>query len=186
MSSVRVKICGITSLEDALQAADAGADALGFIFHPPSPRYIDPKEAAAIIRDLPPFVQTVGVFVNVEGAVVEATAARCGLGIVQLHGDESPEYCEALPLRKVKSLRVRDEASVAVAASYRVAALLLDTYSPHAYGGTGETFNWEIAQRAAYSHRIILAGGLNPENVAAAVSAVSPYAVDVCGGVERA
>ncbi len=183
---VKVKICGITNLEDALMAVEAGADALGFVFFQGSSRHISPDAAAEVIRRLPPFVQTVGLFVNEEAATVNLLADRCGLDIVQLHGDESPEYCTEIRRRIIKAFRVKDGVSLDALPQYRVAACLLDTWSPAAYGGTGTTFNWDIAARAAASRRIILAGGLTPENVAEAIAAVSPCAVDVSSGVESA
>ena len=169
-----------------MMAVEAGADALGFVFFQGSSRYISPDEAADVIRRLPPFVQTVGLFVNEEAATVNLLADRCGLDVVQLHGDESPDYCAEIRRRIIKAFRVKDSASLDTLPQYRVAACLLDTWSPAAYGGTGTTFNWDIAARAAASQRIILAGGLTPENVAAAIDAVSPYAVDVSSGVESA
>lgn len=181
---VRVKICGITNLEDALMAVEAGADALGFVFFRGSPRYISADRAAAIIRRLPPFIQTVGLFVNEELATVNAGADQCGLDLVQLHGEETPDYCAAVNRRIIKAFRVKDLASLDEMTNYHVAAYLLDAWSPAAHGGTGTTFNWEIAARAAASHRIILAGGLTPDNVAGAVATVHPYAVDVSSGVE--
>jgi phosphoribosylanthranilate isomerase len=181
---VKVKICGITNLEDAVMAVEAGADALGFVFFQGSPRYIFPEQAAVIIKSLPPFVQTVGLFVNEDSATVNATADLCGLDLVQLHGEETPEYCETVNRRVIKAFRVRDVSILDDMKSYRVAATLLDTWSTAALGGTGKTFNWEIAAVAAASHRIILAGGLTPENVAEAVRKVGPYAVDVSSGVE--
>ena len=181
---VKVKICGITNLEDAVIAVEAGADALGFVFFRESPRNISPENAAAIIRHLPPFVQTVGLFVNEDPAIVNAVADQCGLDLVQLHGDESPDYCTAIKRRVIKAFRVKDDSSLDKIAQYQVAACLLDAWSLTAPGGTGKTFNWEIAARVAASHCIILAGGLTPENVADAVAAVKPYAVDVSSGVE--
>ncbi|HCE68588.1 MAG: N-(5'-phosphoribosyl)anthranilate isomerase [Geobacteraceae bacterium GWC2_55_20] len=183
---IKIKICGITNIEDALAAVEAGADALGFVFYNKSPRNISPEQAAALIRRLPPFVQTVGLFVNEELAVVNGIADRCGLDIVQLHGDETPEYCSGVRRRLIKAFRVKDETCLDLIDDYDVAACLLDAWSPSAYGGTGKTFNWEIAAAAAASKRIILAGGLTPGNVAAAVRAVRPYAVDVSSGVEAA
>jgi len=183
---VRVKICGITNIEDALEAVEAGADALGFVFFERSPRNIFPEQAAAIIRQLPPFVQTVGLFVNQELAVVNSIADRCGLDLIQLHGEESPDFCSGVKRRVIKAFRVKDAASLDHMPDYNVAACLLDAWSPAAHGGTGETFNWEIAAAAAVSSRIILAGGLTPGNVTAAVEAVRPYAVDVSSGVESA
>ncbi|MDD5284938.1 MAG: phosphoribosylanthranilate isomerase [Desulfuromonadaceae bacterium] len=182
---VKVKICGITNLEDALMAVEAGADALGFVFYRDSPRHIYPEQAALIINKLPPFVQTVGLFVNEDFTTVNETADLCGLDLLQLHGNETPEYCQAVNRRVIKAFRVKEISSLNVIHKYNVAAFLLDAWSPSAPGGTGKTFNWEIAAAAA-TERIILAGGLTPENVAEAVRIVKPYAVDVSSGVECA
>ena len=186
LTVVKIKICGITNLEDALLAVDAGADALGFVFFKESPRHIFPEQAAAIIRQLPPFVQTVGLFVNEALETVNMTADRCGLDIIQLHGDESPEFCAGIRRRVIKAFRVKDITCLDSMKDYQTAAFLLDAWSPTAYGGTGRTFNWEIAASAAQSCCIILAGGLTPENVAEAIRQVQPYAVDVSSGVESA
>jgi len=183
---VRVKICGITTVEDALQAVEAGADAIGLVFHAESPRYVFPEQAAAIVRALPPFVQAVGLFVNADIGFVNATAAQCRLDIVQLHGEESPEYCGLVERRVVKVFRVKDITSLDPMKDYRVAGYLLDAYSPKAHGGTGTTFNWEVAKTAKKYGPIILAGGLTPDNVRLAVESVDPYAVDVSSGVESA
>lgn len=183
---IKIKICGITNIEDALAAVEAGADALGFVFFEKSPRNILPEQAAAIIRRLPPFVQTVGLFVNEQVAVINSIADRCGLDIVQLHGDETPEFCTGVKRRVIKAFRVRDQSSLDQIGEYDVTACLLDAWSPAARGGTGETFNWELAAAAAASRCIVLAGGLTPENVAEAMAAVRPYAVDVSSGVEIA
>lgn len=181
---VRVKICGITSLEDAILAVEAGADALGFVFFQGSSRYILPEQAAVIIHQLPPFVKTVGLFVNEELKTVNSIADQCRLDIVQLHGDEPPGFCNFVKRRVVKAFRVKDESSLDEMTRYEVAAILLDAWSPIARGGTGTTFNWEIAAKAAASNCIILAGGLTPENVEEAIKVVRPYAVDVSSGVE--
>lgn len=183
---IRVKICGITSLEDALVAIDAGADALGFVFSPTSPRHVFPEQAASIIRHLPPFVQIVGLFVNEPPEAVNTIADQCGLDIVQLHGDESPGYCDSIRRRVIKAIRVKNITSLEPIRDYRVSACLLDTWSPAAHGGTGRTFNWEFAACAAQTSRIILAGGLTPDNVAEAIRRVRPYGVDVSSGVESA
>ncbi|QWV95241.1 phosphoribosylanthranilate isomerase [Geomonas oryzisoli] len=180
----KVKICGITSEQDALMAVDAGADALGFVFFDKSPRFIGVEAAARIIEKLPPFVQVVGLFVNEDLDVVNSTADCCGLDIVQLHGEESPEFCRLVRRRVMKAFRVRGPESLTPLADYRVAAYLLDAYSPHAYGGTGEVFDWECAIAAKQQGRVVLAGGLTPENIAAAVTRVQPYGVDVSSGVE--
>lgn len=184
MMSLRVKICGITNMDDALVAVDAGADALGFIFYPESPRCVQPETAARIIEALPPFVQTVGLFVNADPARINDICTTCRLDNIQLHGDESPEFCKSLGRRVMKSFRIKNLSSLEPMKNYNVSALVLDAYSPHAYGGTGLTFNWDIAAVAKQYGRIILAGGLTAENVRTAVDAVSPYAVDVSSGVE--
>ena len=182
----KVKICGITSLDDALMAAEAGADALGFVFFEKSPRHVLPDDAAGIIAALPPFVQVVGLFVNAPLDLVNATADRCGLDIVQLHGDETPSYCDGVHRRVMKAFRVRGVESLVPIADYDVAGFLLDAYSPGAYGGTGASFDWDCAIRAKGKGPIILAGGLDPGNVATAVAKVAPYGVDVSSGVESA
>jgi phosphoribosylanthranilate isomerase len=184
---VKVKICGITTREDALMAAEAGADAVGFVFYHQSPRHISPENAAEIIRALPPFVQTVGLFVNQDISVVNTTAERCGLDLVQLHGDETPGYCESVRRRVIKAFRVKDITTLDSLLQYHVSGCLLDAWSPAAHGGTGRTFNWDIAAEAVQQgHRIILAGGLSPENVSEAIGLVHPYGVDVSSGVETA
>ena len=183
---VRVKICGITSVEDALTAVAAGADALGFVFHEPSPRHLFPEQAAAIIRALPPFVQAVGLFVNAPLDYVNATCELSRLDLVQLHGEESPDYCSQVARRVVKAFRVKDISSLEPMKQYRVAGYLLDAYSPSAHGGTGLTFNWQTALLANQYGPIILAGGLSPDNIRQAVATVAPYAVDVSSGVEAA
>ena len=182
---VRVKICGITGLDDALMAAEAGADALGFVFFEKSPRFVTVDTAAGIIAKLPPFVQAVGLFVNADRDFVNETATCCGLDIVQLHGDESPEYCTGIERRVLKAFRIQDATSLEPLKSYPVAGYLLDAYSPSVFGGTGLTFNWDIARVAKAFGPIVLAGGLTSENVQRAVTEVSPWAVDVSSGVEE-
>lgn len=181
---VRVKICGITNLEDALAAVDYGADALGFVFFEKSPRSVLPEEAAEIISHLPPFVTTVGVFVNEVPSTIVRIMEFAGVDVVQLHGDEQPDLCTLWP-RVIKAFRVRDVTDLGTLGHYRTAAMLLDAYSPDAYGGTGQVFNWDIALEAKRYGRIVLSGGLTPENVGSAVERVMPYAVDVSSGVER-
>ncbi|TGU72584.1 phosphoribosylanthranilate isomerase [Geomonas terrae] len=180
----KVKICGITSVDDALMAVDAGADALGFVFFEKSPRYVNPEAAAGIIAKLPPLVQVVGLFVNADLDVVNRTADHCGLDIVQLHGEESPEFCTLVRRRIMKAFRVRGPESLVPLPEFHVAAYLLDAYSPNAHGGTGEVFDWECAIAAKEHGPIVLAGGLTPDNIAAAVTQVRPYGVDVSSGVE--
>jgi len=181
---IRVKICGITNKEDGLHAAACGADALGFVFHPASPRCIDPDQVRIIVSALPPLVTTVGLFVNQPPERVAESAAYCGLDVVQLHGDEPPENCRIPGRRVVKAIRVRNRESLSVMERYDVAAILLDAWDPDRFGGTGRPCDWLLASDVARTRRVILAGGLNPENVAEAVRIVSPYAVDVSSGVE--
>ena len=184
---IRIKICGITTLEDAHMAIEAGADALGFVFYEASPRAVDPDHAAEIIRALPPFTQTVGLFVNGVPDTINSIADLCGLDIIQLHGDEPPEYCDAVCRRVIKAFSVKDRDSLNILGSYRVAGYLLDAWSPDARGGTGISFNWELAAEAVQQgHRIILAGGLTPANISDAIRTVHPYGIDVSSGVESA
>ena len=183
---VRVKICGLTTVDDALMAVAAGADAIGLVFCEKSPRALLPEQAAVIVRALPPFVQAVGLFVNAGIEIVNATAEACRLDIVQLHGEEPPEFCGLVERRVIKAFRVRDEASLEPMNDYLVAGFLLDAWSPHAHGGTGATFNWDLAKSSEKFGPIILAGGLTPENVQRAVEMVKPYGVDVSSGVESA
>jgi len=182
----RIKICGITGLEDAAAAVAAGADALGFIFVEQSPRSCDPELVREIVRCVPPFVDAVGVFVDENPTRVEEIAQFCRLNLVQLHGSESPEYCRNLPVDKVKAFRVGPGFSADQLLPYveQVRAFLLDTYHPEMAGGTGKTFDWDLVQELGVSRPIILAGGLKPENVADAIERVRPYAVDVNSGVE--
>lgn len=183
---VRIKICGITNLEDALLAAELGTQALGFIFYPPSPRSVTPDAARNIIAQLPPLVLSVGVFVNEEAAMVRELAAAVGLDWVQLHGRESPEYCRSLRRRVIKGFRLKDADSLTALMDYRGAAqaFLLDTFKPGQAGGTGQVFDWRLAREARAYGPIILAGGLTPENVSQAIATAQPLAVDVASGVE--
>ncbi len=184
---VRVKICGITNVKDARTAARLGADALGFNFFRGSPRYIRPERARAIIAALPPFVVNVGVFVDEEPERILELCAQCHLDAVQMHGDEAPRLVHAVTgLRRIKALRIADARDVALCRRYRVDAYLLDARVPGEYGGTGKTFNWELAREAAAFGPVILAGGLTPENVGEAIAAAQPYAVDAASGIERA
>ena len=184
---VKVKICGITSLADARLALEAGADALGFVFYEPSPRYVSPEEAAAIIRQLPPFPLKVGVFVNAPQDLVFTAMGQCRLGLLQFHGDESPDYCLQFGLMSMKAFRIETPDCLQRLADYPTDAWLLDACAPGKPGGTGQTFNWDLAVQAMKLGRpVFLAGGLTPENVADAVRRVRPYAVDVSTGVEAA
>ncbi len=179
-----MKICGITNGDDALWAAAQGADALGFIFYPKSPRFVAPDQASEIVAALPPFVTPVGVFVNEPREQVEAIARQVGLRTVQLHGDESPDACGGYPLPVIKAVRVGEDFNPGSLEAYPVDTFLLDTDKKGLYGGSGETFDWSIARQAKRFGRIILSGGLGPDNVSEAVRQVQPYAVDCGSGVE--
>lgn len=182
---MRTKICGITSLEDAQAAVYFGADALGFVFYPSSPRYIHPSDAAAIIHKLPPFVTCVGLFVNAEQKMLEKTVRDTGVDLVQFHGDESEDECGLSSKPWIKAIRVGEETDLAAESKRynRANSLLLDTMVPGSYGGTGKAFDWSLVPKNI-DKPIILAGGLDLGNVIAAINATSPYAVDVSGGVE--
>jgi len=184
---MKIKVCGITTYEDASLALELGADALGFNFFPRSPRYLSPAAARSIIRRLPPFVLPVGVFVNEPEAIVSETARESGISVLQLHGDEPPEYCRRLSSwTLIKALRLGSSSAVPHA-EYPVQAYLLDAKDDTVFGGTGKTFDWSLgAEIKSRGLPLILADGLNPGNVAEAVRRVRPYAVDVCSGVESA
>jgi len=183
---VRVKICGITCYEDAALALDLGADALGFNFYAPSPRFIGLNAARAIIRRLPPLAITVGVFVNVaDPGELDRNARGAGVQVLQLHGDESTDYCHRLaawPL--IKAVRIDESGLPENLRDFPVQAILLDAKDDRWFGGTGRTFDWTISRRADLEMKLILAGGLSAGNVAEAIRCVRPYAVDVCSGVE--
>jgi len=181
----RIKICGITDLAEAEAIVSMGVDALGFIFVRSSPRFIEAEKVRAIIDCLPPFVTTVGVFMDEEAALVNDTARSCRLTMIQLHGDESPYYCRTMIRPVLKAFRVREEALPDLE-PYRgaVKGFLLDTYRQGLAGGTGETFNWEVVNRLALPGPLVLAGGLTPDNVGDAIRQAHPFAVDVNSGVE--
>ncbi len=183
--STRIKICGITRLEDARVAANLGVDALGFIFHPKSPRFISPEQARNIIMQLPPMINRVGVFVNESRETVMKIAALSGIDTVQLHGDETPEMCATIPLPVIKSFSIRPDSDISKLKDYRTQGILLDTWSPGMQGGSGVTFDWNIARKACgMFNNIILAGGLGPTNLEDALGMVDPFAVDINSGVE--
>ena len=183
--SVTVKICGITSEADALAAAEAGADAIGLMFYEGSPRHVTLEQAKAISAALPQHVMRVGVFVNAEEAFVHQALTECMLNILQFHGDETPEECSRYPVMTLKAFRVQGEETLAQLEAYPSAGYLLDAYVKDALGGTGATFNWDLAVRAQeFGKPIFLAGGLTPENVAEAARKVQPFGVDVSSGVE--
>ena len=182
-----IKICGITRLEDALCAAESGADAVGFIFHPTSPRYIAPERAREIIAQLPGELTKVGVFVNREEKEVKRMMEVCGLDLIQLHGDESPEYCRRFPQERViKAVFPQTPEELRRLVDYEVRAFLADTRDAGLYGGTGKRANWVLAAKLRESHPLILAGGLDAGNIAEALASVSPHAVDINSGCERA
>jgi phosphoribosylanthranilate isomerase len=182
---IKVKICGITNIDDAVAAVDFGADALGFVFFEKSPRYISHANAATIIKKLPSFTTTIGVFVNEKPEQIEKIIDLTHIDAVQLHGNEPPEMCD-ISRRVIKAIRVKSLESLDPLINYKdkVSAFLLDTFTPDILGGTGQIFNWDIAIYAKQFGKIILAGGLTPDNVAEAIRRVRPYGVDVSSGVE--
>lgn len=188
---VRIKICGITNEKDALWAVNLGADYIGFNFYKNSPRKISPKLATQIIGKLPPFTQPVGVFVNEEIRIVKRITEKCRLNLVQLHGEESPEYCRELQvqsarLKIIKAFRIKNKENLEEMKRYGVDYYLLDSYVPGVEGGTGEIFNWDVAVEAKqFGKPVFLAGGLTPDNITQAIEKVNPYGVDVASGVEK-
>jgi phosphoribosylanthranilate isomerase len=185
--SLKVKICGITRPQDAEAAVEAGANLLGLVFYENSPRYVEISAASAICRLVPPHVLRVGLFVNADPERVIDAAQSCSLHVLQFHGDESPDYCTQFGLMTMKAFRVRGPESLTELPRYRTDAWLLDAHVAGQFGGTGQRFDWSLAAQATRLGRpVFLAGGLTPENVGDAVSAVQPYGVDVSGGVESA
>lgn len=182
----RIKICGITRAEDAQAAVDAGADAIGFVFYSPSPRSVTVEQAANILRRLPPFVTSVGLFVNADPAWIRAVLDQVPLDLLQFHGDETPDYCAQFGRPWLKAVRVRSREDIEAAFSTYCNAkgLLVDAFDPMLYGGTGTAFDWSLIPRQR-PLPLVLAGGLDSVNVADAVRQVRPWAVDVSGGVER-
>jgi len=184
MLIVKVKICGITNYEDAAAAMDMGADLLGFNFFPESPRFVTPEEAGDMVDRLPAFIDTAGIFVNAPIDQIRETTDVCPLDWIQLHGDETPEFCRSLMLHNVKTMkaiRVRDQEDVERADAFFTDAVLLDAFCPDKYGGTGATFDWNVIGHMG--KRVFLAGGINPDNAAAAVE-LGVYGIDVCSGIE--
>lgn len=183
---VKVKICGITRLEDALAAAEFGADALGFVFYEKSPRYVRPEIAAEIIAQLPPFITSVGLFVNPDAAAVRTIITHTALDLLQFHGDENNAFCAQFTRPFIKAIRMAEALDLHKEIEKYPGArgILLDAYDPQRYGGTGHTFEWSRVH-GGLPKPIIVAGGLNPENVAQAVAMTHPWGVDVSGGVEQ-
>ncbi|MGO8766739.1 MAG: phosphoribosylanthranilate isomerase [Limisphaerales bacterium] len=185
--STRVKICGITNLADAHAAVEAGADALGFILYEKSPRHVTLSRAAEISKQLPTFILRVGVFVNATENFIRRAISEAGLTTLQFHGDETPDDCERFGLMTMKAFRMRNAGTLGEIAKYHTDAYLLDAFSPSVLGGTGHTFNWDLAVEARKMGKpIFISGGLTPENVADAIQKIHPFGVDVASGVERA
>ncbi|HIC38174.1 MAG TPA: phosphoribosylanthranilate isomerase [Candidatus Marinimicrobia bacterium] len=180
---IPTKICGITNLKDAKVSVENGASALGFIFYEKSPRAISIEKAKSISEQLSESVSRVGVFVNHEKEFIDEAIAEIPLGMIQLHGDESPNFCNQFDLPVLKALRIKNKESLSAMNDYNVAGFLLDTFSNNQYGGTGETFDWSILNRKSETP-FILSGGLNPDNILDAIDSVNPVAVDVNSGVE--
>ena len=182
---IEIKICGITNLDDALAVAEMGANALGFIFYPKSPRYISPEKAKEIIENIPREIMRVGVFVNHRADEIKEIVEFCGLNLVQLHGDESPEFCRQFPASTlIKAFSPKTENDLQKLKDYPVKAILVDAHAPGLYGGTGKTSNWELALKIKGMHPLILSGGLNIDNIIEAIKTVHPDAVDINSGVE--
>lgn len=183
----RIKICGITRLEDALLAIRLGADALGFVFYPPSPRNITLENAKKIIANLPPFVTTVGLFVNENPIRIKEILNAVSLDLLQLHGEETPEYCNNLQMPYIKTLKIQPSIDITDSAKKYMAtrAILLDTFHAQQAGGTGQVFNWDLIP-TELNKPLILAGGLNSKNIEEAIAKIKPYAVDVSSSVEAA
>jgi phosphoribosylanthranilate isomerase len=187
IKNMRVKICGITSVDDALIAVNAGADAIGLVFYEPSPRCVDIEQAEAISRAVGPFVTVVALFVNASRSVIENILKRVPIHVMQFHGDEPAEFCEQFSRPYFKALRMHEDLDVeaTIGLFNNASGILLDAYTPGVPGGTGETFDWQRVPKGS-DRAIILAGGLNPENIRRAVTETNIYGVDVSGGVERA
>ncbi|MDQ6992065.1 MAG: phosphoribosylanthranilate isomerase [Mariprofundus sp.] len=184
VTRTRLKICGITRLSDALRASDLGADALGFVFYKQSPRYIEPVKAAAIIRELPPFVSAVGLFVNPSQQEIDTTIACCPIDVIQLHGDETVAFCSAQARRVIKAIAISTADDLKRASAFQC-SILLDAKAPAGvYGGTGNCFDWSLLQTYKHPYPLTLAGGLSSDNVANALTIRQWFALDVSSGVE--
>ncbi len=181
---MKTKICGLTNAEDALKAAELGADYTGFIFYSKSPRYVTAEQASSIIKMLPESTKAVGVFVNQSLTEIEEVLKVCDLSLVQLHGEESPEFASKVPSPVIKAFRVKGEESLEGVNDYDVFAYLLDSYNGDLYGGTGKMFDLSLLAKKHFNKPVFLSGGLTTENVCSAIKEVQPYAVDVCSGTE--
>jgi phosphoribosylanthranilate isomerase len=182
---MEIKICGITNMEDAVMAFAYGADALGFIFYEKSPRYLTPETAMRVIRNLPDDISKVGVFVNHDIHAIREIYEFCGLDMIQLHGDESPDYCREFPQSiLIKAISPRNEEDLSIVKRYGVKAVIIDARESGLYGGTGKKSNWELAAKLKEMHLLVLSGGLNAGNILEGIRTVSPHAVDVNSGVE--
>lgn len=183
---IRVKVCGITNLEDALKVVYYGADAIGFIFHKKSPRYVSPSKARKIIEGLPPFVTPVGVFVNQKERAVRDVCKFTRISTVQFHGDEDTVYCKRFKdFKIIKAFRIGLDFSPMMVNKYKVDAVLFDAYQEDLYGGTGKTFKWDLIKNEKVNKPVILSGGLNPENIFEGIETIKPFGVDVSSGVEK-
>ncbi len=185
MESIYVKICGITNLDDALDAIKYGADAVGFIFHKESPRYISPENASLIVQELPKHITKIGVFVDSPRREIEAVLRSSSLSAIQLHGDQHPEDCTGYDVAVIKAFRVGENFDLTQLGLFEVQAILLDTLRPGKPGGTGETFDWNVAVQAKQYGKLLLSGGLTAKNIEDAIRFVRPYGVDVSSGVEK-
>ncbi len=182
--AIRIKICGFTSRRELDVAVASGADAVGLVFYPPSPRAVTISQAETLTAGLPPFITVTGLFVNASRDEIAETCARCRIDLIQLHGDETPDDCLGLPRPVIKAARVKSENDLDGLEDYPVSGLLLDAKAKGLYGGSGEAFDWSLLESYAPPRPLILAGGLNPDNVVTAIKQVRPYAVDVSSGVE--
>ncbi len=181
-----IKICGITNAEDALAVADCGSDAIGFIFYKESPRYISPKRAAEIIKQLPDHINPVGVFVNHHRDEIRRTIDLTGIKVIQLHGNETPDECDYDSVKVWKAVRLVTMRELPGLEAFNVDAFLFDTFHKTLYGGTGQTGNWDIARKASEKYNVIVSGGLHPGNITRAISIVNPFGVDINSGIESA
>ena len=182
----KIKICGITNKRDAIDASSLGVDMIGFVFYKKSKRYVEPKIVRDIVNELPPFMSKVGVFVNEDKDKVRRIAGECSLDVLQFHADETPDYCAGFEdsYKVIKAFRIKDKDSLKGVNDYDVNFYMLDAYSSKDLGGTGESFDWKIAENFEFLKPVILSGGLTPDNVSSAIRMISPYGVDVSSGIE--